>query len=122
MTRTEVESPWGWAVPQRSALATIVGVGAIALLLGRPAAGPAVPPPPGAVSVELNSAPPAVLLALPGLGPSRVDRIVSAREEAPFESLADLERRVKGIGPATIRGIEPWARISEATGTMPPDR
>jgi competence protein ComEA len=110
----EDSSPWGWEVPQRRALALMTALGAIALLLGPLpfALDPAASPPPSGVEVDLNSAPTMVLLALPGLGPSRVERILAARADRPFDSLEDVERRVKGIGPATIGGIRPWARVA----------
>jgi DNA uptake protein ComE-like DNA-binding protein len=72
--------------------------------------------------VELNSAPPMALLALPGLGPTRVARIRSARDERPIESLDDLAFRVKGIGPATIEGIRPFVRVDAAAPDEPEPR
>ena len=61
--------------------------------------------------VDPNLAPRRVLLALPGLGPARVAAIESARAASPFRSLADLDRRVKGIGPATAASLEPHLRF-----------
>ncbi len=49
--------------------------------------------------LELNSASRAQLEALPGLGPQLVDRLLLARQQAPFSSWSDLQRRVRGIGP-----------------------
>jgi len=66
---------------------------------------------PSRLVVNLNTAPPAVLAALPRLGPSLVNRIVTARERAPFRSLDDLDARVQGIGPATIVALKPFLRI-----------
>jgi competence protein ComEA len=113
----EDSSLWGWEMPQRRALALMIALGAITLFLSSLplATDPAASPPPSGVEVDLNSAPPALLLALPGLGPSRVDQIVAARNDRPFDSLEDVEHRVKGIGPATIGGFKPWARV------VPPD-
>jgi competence protein ComEA len=62
--------------------------------------------------VELNTAPPEVLSALPRLGPARANAILEARERAPFRSFEDFDRRVRGIGPATVAAIKPYARIA----------
>jgi competence protein ComEA len=61
--------------------------------------------------VDPNTAPPAVLAALPSLGPGRVRAIVAAREAAPFRSLEDLDARVKGVGPATMAAIRPYLEV-----------
>ena len=61
--------------------------------------------------VDPNLGPRAVLLALPGLGPARVAAIEAARSSSPFRSLGDLDRRVKGIGPATAASLEPHLRF-----------
>jgi competence protein ComEA len=62
--------------------------------------------------VELNTAPPEVLSALPRLGPARANAILEARKQAPFRSFEDFDRRVRGIGPATVAAIKPYARIA----------
>ena len=59
---------------------------------------------PGLV-VDPNSAPSPVLEALPGLGPALAGRIVAARAVLPFRSIADLDRRVKGIGPVKAAAL-----------------
>jgi competence protein ComEA len=64
-----------------------------------------------ALSVEANSAPIAVLEALPGLGPVLAGRIVEAREVQPFRSMDDLDRRVRGIGPAKVAALLPYLRF-----------
>ncbi len=61
--------------------------------------------------VDPNLAPRQVLVALPGLGPARVAAIGTARGSSPFRSLDDLDRRVKGIGPATAASLEPHLRF-----------
>ncbi|MEW4566571.1 helix-hairpin-helix domain-containing protein [Tautonia sp. JC769] len=91
------------------------------LVAPRGAPSPDAAPPPFMV-VEINSAPPLALLALPGLGPTRVHRIQTARDERPIASLDDLARRVKGIGPATIEGIRPYVRVDAPPDDGPPAR
>jgi competence protein ComEA len=61
--------------------------------------------------VNVNTAPAAVLDALPRLGPALAGRIVAGREERPFHSLGDLDARVKGIGPATVAALRPHLRF-----------
>lgn len=51
--------------------------------------------------IDVNRADEATLQRLPGIGPALARRIVEARAERPFRSVADLAR-VRGIGPATI--------------------
>ncbi|WP_026332194.1 ComEA family DNA-binding protein [Deinococcus apachensis] len=53
--------------------------------------------------VNLNSATPEQLEALPKVGPALAARIVQGR---PYRSLADLDR-VKGIGPSTLAALRP---------------
>ncbi|WP_167404620.1 helix-hairpin-helix domain-containing protein [Salinicola lusitanus] len=52
--------------------------------------------------IDLNSASVSDLDALPNIGPARASDIIGGR---PWDSVADL-RRVSGIGPATIQGIQ----------------
>lgn len=73
--------------------------------------GEAAPEYPTTASVEplisgklnLNTASPEQLEALPRVGPALAARIVQGR---PYRSLADLDR-VKGIGPSTLRALRP---------------
>jgi hypothetical protein len=62
---------------------------------------------PGRLRVDPNTAPPFVLGALPGLGPTLVADWVAARRERPFNSPSDLCQRVRRLGPVTYRRIEP---------------
>lgn len=68
------------------------------------------PPPKGAVGllfgipIDLNRATAEDLLALPGVGPARAEAIVADRSDAPFCSVAGIER-VRGIGPRTAQRL-----------------
>jgi competence ComEA-like helix-hairpin-helix protein len=55
--------------------------------------------------VNLNTASAATIEALPGIGPSLAQRIVAARQQQPFTSLADLDR-VPGVGPKLLKKLE----------------
>ena len=72
----------------------------------------AIYPPPRLV-LDPNTAEPELLTALPGLGPGLVRNWIAARNERPFRSLDDIERRVRGIGPATLARIAPYLEIRE---------
>jgi competence ComEA-like helix-hairpin-helix protein len=87
--------------------AAIVGLGAVlGLMLLLTAAPP--PPPPFAAFIDPSSATAAELTLLPGIGPVLAERIVDHRENhGPFERPEAL-LAVPGIGPATLRAIEPW--------------
>lgn len=62
--------------------------------------------------VDVNLASSAELALLPEVGPALASRIEEARAKlGGFASLDDL-RRVKGIGPATLRQIEPHITLS----------
>jgi competence protein ComEA len=59
-----------------------------------------------ALPVALRAAPPALEEMLPGVGPSLSESILSERRRAgPFTDWRDLQRRVKGLGPATARRL-----------------
>ncbi len=116
MTPPSPRSHRGSGLPARGGLTFLTAVVALGLLgVSGTAKGPYVVMPP--LIVDPNTAPPAVLNALPKLGPAMIRRIVAAREEAPFRSLDDLDARVRGIGPATIVALRPHLRI-EPTETQ----
>jgi competence protein ComEA len=77
------------------------------------AAGPA-PAPKKAESLaeplDVNTASPAELQKLPGVGVKMAQRIVDERSKRPFTSVADL-RRVSGIGPKTLEKLRPFVTI-----------
>jgi competence protein ComEA len=69
---------------------------------GAAAAGPGSPTAP----VDLNTATPEQLDALPGVGPQTAAKIVSFRQEhGPFHSVEELDA-VPGIGPARIEELK----------------
>ncbi len=65
--------------------------------------------------LDPNTAEPALLEVLPGLGPAKVKAIVAERQGAPFVSLDDFEERVKGIGPASAARLKPYLRFPAQT-------
>jgi len=73
------------------------------------------PAPQPAVPIDLDTATPDAIEALPRIGPALAHRIVANRDSlGPFRSLDGL-RRVKGVGPATIALIEPLVTFSRQT-------
>lgn len=60
--------------------------------------------------IDPNTAPPALLENLPGVGPGRSTAIVEARGRSPFETIRALER-VPGIGPRTREKLEPFLAV-----------
>ena len=65
------------------------------------------------LALDPNTADPASLEALPGIGPARAQAIVAARCAERFASLRDLER-VPGIGPAGRARLEPFLAVDPA--------
>lgn len=65
--------------------------------------------------VDPNTAPLEVLVTLPGIGPARARSIIAERERAPFRSADEIAARVSGIGPATVRMLEPYLRFDGST-------
>lgn len=58
-----------------------------------------------AFPVNLNTATQAELESLPGVGASLAQRILAARQEKPFRSLADLDQ-IPGVGPKLLGQLE----------------
>lgn len=69
--------------------------------------------------LDPNTADPALLEVLPGLGPARVQAIVTARRQAPFRSLKDFQDRVRGIGPASSARLDPYLRFPAPAPARP---
>lgn len=110
MSLSGSQAIWGWTAPVRGLLigATLLGAGA---LLASSPSGDETPVPAPRLVIDPNTAPPRLLKALPRLGPALVGRIVKARQDAPFHSMEDLEARVPGVGPATVKALRPHLRF-----------
>lgn len=107
---------FAWTGPARILLGALAATAAVALIVtAREASRPTVPAP--KLRVDPNTAPAEVLTALPRLGPARVGAILDVRKDAPFASLDDLDRRVKGIGPATAAALRPHLRFDHETSS-----
>jgi competence protein ComEA len=63
--------------------------------------------------VNLNTASPAELATLPGIGPSKAQAIVDYRAKEPFSSPDDL-RKVKGIGNKLYDSIRERITVGDA--------
>ncbi|MBC7173034.1 MAG: ComEA family DNA-binding protein [Polyangiaceae bacterium] len=64
--------------------------------------------------VNLNTATAEELVRLPGVGPSRAEAILAARQRHPFRRVQEI-MRVKGIGRATFRRLEPMITVDGPT-------
>ena len=53
--------------------------------------------------VDANTASPADLASIKGVGPSTSQRLVQTRQSQPFQNWDDLIQRMPGIGPATAQ-------------------
>lgn len=102
---------WGWTQPARGLLAGLAAVLALALAAEAPGSAEAAPRPLPALVLDPNTASPRVLTVLPGMGPTLLGRVIAARRERPFESLADIDLRVRGVGPKTIAAWRPYFQI-----------
>ncbi len=76
-----------------------------------------------AARININTATPAELRALPRIGPTLAERIATERDRrGPFRSLNDLDA-VKGIGPKTLEQLAPLIDFSTPNNPnrQPPD-
>lgn len=62
--------------------------------------------------IDLNQAGVDLLRALPGIGPTRAERLVRARSERAFDSIEEIER-VPGIGPVLRSRLTKWLCVGE---------
>jgi competence protein ComEA len=73
----------------------------------------ALPAPHSQFPVDVDRASARELEALPRVGPALAARIVAERDaKGPFGSLDSLRARVKGIGPAMVKTLEPLVVFS----------
>lgn len=77
------------------------------------------PAEPHSLRVDLESVPPQVLMALPQIGPARMEAILAEGRKGPFRSIEDVDRRVKGIGPAISSGLRPYLRFGSDDSSEP---
>jgi competence protein ComEA len=68
--------------------------------------------------VNLNTAQPATLLLLPGIGPAKVERIIAYRRRRPFRTIDELVR-VKGIGRKMVRALRSHLAVTGPTTATP---
>jgi hypothetical protein len=112
-------SLWGWTGPARVLLAVSAVLMACGLLVSSwRQRGVATPLP--TLVLDPNTVPAEVLPALPRLGPTLAGRVAAARAERPFLDLTDLDGRVRGIGPSTIRALSPYVHIEPPRTSVAP--
>jgi competence ComEA-like helix-hairpin-helix protein len=70
--------------------------------------------------IDLNQADASTLQLLPGIGPTLAQRIVEDREVAGLYSDVEDLRRVRGVGPLTIRRISPLIIAGTAPSASEP--
>ncbi|TXD35549.1 helix-hairpin-helix domain-containing protein [Lujinxingia vulgaris] len=63
--------------------------------------------------ININTATEAELTSIRGIGPALAGRILDYRSRRPFTRLSHL-KRVKGIGPATYRRLQPYITLDDA--------
>ena len=60
--------------------------------------------------IDPNTAGAASMRRLPGIGPSKAERIIAERRRRPYRTPDDL-RRVHGIGPKTVEALRAYLDI-----------
>ena len=110
----------------QAAAATIVAVSLVAVILwwwsqgglqGRMVEWDASRPQVAKFQVDVNTAEWPELAQLPGIGPTLAKRIVEVRETSgPFTDASSL-RHVRGIGPITLKRIEPYLLLPIGNST-----
>lgn len=64
--------------------------------------------------INLNTATAQELERLPGVGPSKANKILEHRQRKPFRTVAELVR-VKGFGAKTLQRLRPFLTVTEPT-------
>ena len=78
---------------------------------------PQQPRPSASTPINVNTAPPNALEALPGIGPALSERIATYRTtQRPFQHVDELNR-VRGIGPKTLATLRPMVRVTVPDST-----
>ncbi|WP_435007197.1 ComEA family DNA-binding protein [Tundrisphaera lichenicola] len=110
--------PWGWNGPARGLLILLASMsgGILTGVSSSPSRSVIGPP---ALRIDPNTAPAPVLGVLPGIGPVLARRIVDARDVSNFGTIDDLDRRVKGIGPAKVELLRPFLRLDRTSPHQP---
>jgi competence protein ComEA len=72
-----------------------------------------------ALTLDLNEAPAAALVQVPGIGPSAAERIIAERDRAGFRRVDELTR-VSGIKNATLDKVRPWLTARTGGGEAAP--
>lgn len=78
-----------------------------------PAAAPEEPVQIAPEKININTADPATLETLPGIGPVIAQRIVEYRQTYGLFRTIDEIKDVSGIGEATFAELEPWITVGE---------
>src|SRR5687767_3307212 len=100
-------------LPAPPSLLAALFVASLASLLSSPAwAGRSRPTLEGVVNI--NSATADELQLLPGIGPSKAQKVLEYRSARAFRTIEELAR-VKGIGPKTVRKLRPHLTVRGAT-------
>lgn len=70
-------------------------------------------PQPQSQKININTASPMLLEALPGIGPKRAEAIVAYRtQNGPFRTTDELIK-VKGIGPVTYKNVKDYITVGD---------
>lgn len=64
--------------------------------------------------VNINTATPAELMLLPGIGKAKAEQIVQLRQSKPFASLDDL-KGIKGLGAKRLEAMRPHVVVNGPT-------
>jgi competence protein ComEA len=72
-----------------------------------------------ALTLDLNEAPAAALVQVPGIGPGAAERIIAERDRAGFRGVDELTR-VSGIKNATLEKVRPWLTVRTGGGEAAP--